>query len=809
MAPQRLFIVERGEESPSLGERLYRYIKSVKRGGKLLCAAPRQLIREEWLGQYFPPKPVVIQFPVNDICNARCVMCHIWQRKRDHEITPQELRQILADPLFRRVRYVGMSGGEPTLRSDLPEIGRVLIETLPRLRGMGIITNALRVRTVVERILALAEIARAANVPFGINVSLDGIGADHDRNRGVRGNFAAAVEVIRTFQQQGLPVSVGCTLTPLNCYGADEVLEWCEQNHLQGWEFRLGVEIKRIYNEGYGRQHPFTPEQRFHLIMFFDKLVHHPQVDEAHREFYHSLIGQLAFGLPRKAGCDWRSRGVTLDTRGNISYCSVQSPILGSALKRSAWQLFKEGLPERRRILREHCDSCQHDLLGPPPARVMVVRGVDTILRPWRRQARKLYRWFNTRVGAFQAPRSLLPAAHNSPSTWQHVLVTGWYGTETAGDKAILGELLHFLRTYAPGCRITLTTLDRKVSRQTRLELTGLENVALVPMDRGHDPALIESVDAVIVGGGPLEEIDQMEHIWRMFFEANRRRKARILFGCGVGPLHTDRLRQMVGAILQMTTAGFLRDAESCEYAVKLGAPGSLGCACDPALAYLQRWITPSPKGAHEEEFLRIVGLVRANTREYIVDMTEAELKRFNARTAGQIAHILESACQMHQAKTKQPVQVDLLPMHALWVGGDDRIFNRYVARHFRNPETVRVERAYLPLETLLQTLSSANAAVAMRYHGHLFCMALGIPFLSIDYTGRPGKVHSLIRRIGYEPWSEEWRNIDTARAASRLQDLLEGRPYWSAYLRQQTDTLVGELYRTYTRVFDLPGVRA
>ncbi len=137
------------------GKRFYRCIRKVVRRGRLLYSAAHHLVREEWLGQYVPSRPIVLQFPVNDICNSRCVMCNIWQRKRDREITPEELRHILADALFNEIRYVGINGGEPTLRSDLPDIGRVLVESLPKLRGMGIITNALRPRMVVERLLPL------------------------------------------------------------------------------------------------------------------------------------------------------------------------------------------------------------------------------------------------------------------------------------------------------------------------------------------------------------------------------------------------------------------------------------------------------------------------------------------------------------------------------------------------------------------------------------------------------------------------------------------------------------------------------
>src|SRR3989442_2555919 len=119
------------------------------------------------------------------------------------------------------------------------------------------------------------------------------------------------------------------------------MLLWSESSDIQFWEFRLGVEIKRVYNDGYTSRYAFSAEQRFHLITFFDKLAEHPQVDPLHRTFYRSLVGQMAYGLPRAAGCDWRSRGVTLDTRGNISYCSVQSPILASALEESAWSIYR------------------------------------------------------------------------------------------------------------------------------------------------------------------------------------------------------------------------------------------------------------------------------------------------------------------------------------------------------------------------------------------------------------------------------------------------------------------------------------
>lgn len=773
------------------------YLRSIRRAAHLFRKAFRLAVYHEGIGQYLPPKPTVLQLPVNDICNSHCIMCNIWQHKRDKEFTPDELRQILQDPLFSRVRYVGLSGGEPTLRPDLAQIAQVLVDVLPELNSIGITTNAIRPDTVIKHVLALAEIAERKGIDFLVNVSLDGIGADHDLNRGVTGNFISSVKVIETLQARGLPVIIGCTLTPFNCYGADDVLAWCEDRKLP-WQFRTGVEIKRVYNDGYSQQYPFAPEQLFHLTMFFDKLAHHPQVSDTRRRIYQSLVGQLAYALPRTAGCDFRSDGVTLDTRGNISYCSVQSPVIGSAITHSALEVYTKGLPERRRILREHCSSCRHDLPGPPPPGDLAQQGLSLITNPWKSRLGKLFHSPIRETDAFSAPIAIQPATHPLPSQWRHVLITGWYGTETAGDKAILGELYHFLHTYAPDCKITLTTLDRKVSQQTNLEMPFPNEVTVVDLDKAHSPELIEQVDAVLIGGGPLAEIAATRYLWRIFKEANRQQKARILFGCGIGPIHTAQQRQIIGAICQMASAGFLRDAESRKFALELGASASLGVACDPAIAYVRRWASEMGFNKLKNESLRIIGLLRRNTDEFITDMPTAELHNYNLEIASRCAQVLEAACTTYSG------MADLLPMHALWVGGDDRLFHRQVAKCITAPSHVIVDRSYLPLDHLLRKMGMGDVALAMRYHGHLFCLALGIPFVSIDYTGKRGKVGSLIERLGYAQWSEPWRDLDARRLSHRLHQLIEEREFWANFLSAQASQMVNDLNGTYSDIFKL-----
>lgn len=770
---------------------------AVKRGTVMLSAAGLEAARRG-LTQRIVTKPTVIQFPVNDICNSRCGMCNIWQRKRDHELTPDELATILRDPLFSEVTFVGLNGGEPTLRKDLPELASALIQGLPKLEELHVITNAIRHRDVTQRILAVNDTAMGAGKKLSVSVSLDGVGDDHDRNRGVPGNFDSAVKVIDTLKAHGVPVSIGCTLTAVNCDGADDLLQWCEDNGIEDYEFRLGVEIRRVYNEGYDLLNPLTEAQWFHLTMFFDKLSRDKRVGAAQRRFYKSLVDQIAFGSPRSAGCHWRTQGVTLDTRGDLSYCSVKSPVIGSALTQSALEVYKKGLPTRRRIIKNDCANCRHDLLGPTPIRERVHDAIDEITGPWRSRAAQHLadqQAHQTDFTPYHITHPTLP----HPARWCHVLITGWYGTETQGDKAILGELVHFIRTQSPNCRITLTTIDSKVSLQTLREMPELGKIGLVDLASAAGSGVVERVNAVIMGGGPLEDIGETEHVWRLFHRANELSKARVIFGCGVGPFHNERVKAQASAILRMTTGGFFRDRESYDYAVRLGASHKLGVGCDPALRYLYRWsLNRKPSKTEQVHKPRLVGLVRANTSEYVADLTPDELETLNQSSTKLLASIFEDAAEQHD------LEVDMLPMHSLWLGGDDRLYNRKIARAFTDLNRVRVERGYLTLNSLLESLADADVAVAMRYHGHLFCMVLGVPMLSIDYTGENGKVAALVRRIGYGRWSQWWQTLDPAQASQQLDDLIAQRNQWSKDLKAKTVELVAQLETTYEKSFEV-----
>ena len=99
-------------------------------------------------GSLFTAKPRMIQFPLTDRCNARCIMCNRWQKESTPEITIEQIREVFSSSLFSRIEDVNLHGGEPTLRKDLAEICQTIQSACPRLKKIWISTYAKEIQEV-------------------------------------------------------------------------------------------------------------------------------------------------------------------------------------------------------------------------------------------------------------------------------------------------------------------------------------------------------------------------------------------------------------------------------------------------------------------------------------------------------------------------------------------------------------------------------------------------------------------------------------------------------------------------------------
>jgi len=132
--------------------------------------------------------PINLTISVSYRCNSRCKTCNVWQRPND-DFTLEEYDKTFAS-IGRDAYWFTFSGGEPTLRKDLPE----MVAAAYRHCRPGIInipTNGIQDKIIPSRIERVLQAAPTSEVI--VNLSLDGVGEKHDIVRGVKGNFERAM----------------------------------------------------------------------------------------------------------------------------------------------------------------------------------------------------------------------------------------------------------------------------------------------------------------------------------------------------------------------------------------------------------------------------------------------------------------------------------------------------------------------------------------------------------------------------------------------------------------------------------------
>ena len=169
--------------------------------------------------------PFSVVASVSYRCNSRCQTCNVWQRPSD-EMTAAEWRRVFAN-LGRAPFYLTFTGGEPFLRADLHELVIAGAE-LCRPSVITIPTNGLLTGRIIDYIGQICTAAPWSQI--GLNLSLDGVGPEHDEIRGVPGNWKRAMETwqgLKALQagHKNLVLSVHTVVSRLNVGRIRDIVE--------------------------------------------------------------------------------------------------------------------------------------------------------------------------------------------------------------------------------------------------------------------------------------------------------------------------------------------------------------------------------------------------------------------------------------------------------------------------------------------------------------------------------------------------------------------------------------------------------
>jgi molybdenum cofactor biosynthesis protein A len=189
-----------------------------------------------------------LRISITDRCNLRCRYCMpaegLEWLPRDEILSFEETTRLAGIFYDRGVRKIRFTGGEPTLRRDVPELVRMVHERCPE-ASLHMTTNALRLGE-------LAAELRTAGLT-GLNISLDTLDPETFREMARRDRFEQTWAGVEAAYDLGYrPLKLNCVvMRGLNDDEAAAFVELTRDREL---------EVRFLEYMPYGQQNELQPE---------------------------------------------------------------------------------------------------------------------------------------------------------------------------------------------------------------------------------------------------------------------------------------------------------------------------------------------------------------------------------------------------------------------------------------------------------------------------------------------------------------------------------------------------------------------
>jgi polysaccharide pyruvyl transferase WcaK-like protein len=531
----------------------------------------------------------------------------------------------------------------------------------------------------------------------------------------------------------------------IHCLLGDRNVFQCEAIHAV--ILRYGFTV--TFSPGIGRR--LDEEEIFHLCNFLDVIRANFETDDARRDFYLRWRDELLATGRR----DRRAGDVTLQDQ-------KRPRAAGDGLIRNLFGLFKSNgtsLDSERQefplLVEFFGRGLRNTGFGPTPERLESGGWLSTrmYLLSEEEESSRIARTFEAGKQAFAAS-----------AIRQRILICGWYGTETLGDKAILAGVIGIARRRWPQIAVDVASLEPYVSRMTARQMPDLRIARVLTLGEAFAAIADVQYSAIVVGGGPLmSSIPWCTHLLEFFAAAKQAGMKCLVVGCGIGPLYVDYRNAAIKHLLEIADEVVLRDRSSAEIARGvLGVERQCAVALDPAFV----WIEQQMRAPVERDPKQILLALRNwPIEEFAARVNKEHCEKVKATYEAQLVMMIREMLRIDPSLTIIP-----FCMHKYAVGGDDRLFYRRLLGEF--PEVLaRLDDRHRTPTQDLRLIARSRAIVAMRFHSVVFSLATKTPLLAVDYT-LGGKIEGLLNDLGLCDLRIAIDDFEGVSAARRLLSL-------------------------------------
>jgi MoaA/NifB/PqqE/SkfB family radical SAM enzyme len=308
--------------------------------------------------------PLNLTVSVTYRCNSRCLTCHVYRKQAD-ELTVAEFDRTFAS-LGRAPYWYTMSGGEPFLRDDLPEI----CESACR-RGRPGILNIPTNGILSDRIPSMvADIAASSpRTQIIVNLSIDGVGEEHDRIRGVRGNFERALATyrgLRAIERPNLALGIHTVVSVQNVERIPEIYEYVRRE-LRPDSFITEIAEERVELSTMGE--PITPDAASYaraVDFLIDRMREErhegiSRITQSFRVRYYELVKRFLESRRQIIPCYAGVASAQIAPDGDVWFCCVKAEPVGNLREagydfRTIW--FGEKARAARKVVSDGGCAC-------------------------------------------------------------------------------------------------------------------------------------------------------------------------------------------------------------------------------------------------------------------------------------------------------------------------------------------------------------------------------------------------------------------------------------------------------------------
>jgi len=306
----------------------------------LNCLYPKTLqYRASKAGLCKPGNPITLTFSVTAACQSRCKTCNIGleyskePKRKEKDLKLDEIEMIFKS--LGHIYFFNISGGEPFLRKDLPEIIGLACRYLkPRI--IHVPTNAIGSQRIRDLIIQSLEIINRYNpeVPFTVKPSIDGVGEIHDQIRGVRGNFKSLEKTIAYLKEiekdyPNFHLELGTVVSRFNVDHLPEVEDYVHSLGVQSYRNEIAEQRTEFYN----LEDPITPDAETYerlMVEFSTKIKKHitqkrslSKVTECLRLVYYDLAVRILREQRQVIPCYAGISNVHINFDGEVWPCCV------------------------------------------------------------------------------------------------------------------------------------------------------------------------------------------------------------------------------------------------------------------------------------------------------------------------------------------------------------------------------------------------------------------------------------------------------------------------------------------------------